>query len=354
MKFWKKNDGLTLVELMISIAIGSMILLATSSVLLLGLRIHHKTTETVTQQFTARTVITMLENLATEGDIEKIERSLDGSWKIYVKDVGVTLSYSSDKQTIYTGNGVSPMLENIVASYLVLKGNLLTISLEDKETAYSSSVYCRFEPAKGTEDEDFLVNSGDYKNPVVNNTEKDNFVNLLMSQVGTQSGVINQNTRTCRENGDYCGQGCFVFDFFSEWYIGGYANNPGWNASTPWCACFVSWGLAHTSLTAPQSKWFANVDTFMEYFTQQTPASAWKVQTTDGTVPAVGDIVFFNMISEDKNDPSHVGVVIQIEGDTIITVEGNSADMVAIREYAINDPHILGYGDPWAAAPQGG
>ena len=33
----------------------------------------------------------------------------------------------------------------------------------------------------------------------------------------------------------------------------------------------------------------------------------------------------------------------------IITIEGNSADVVAIREYDLSDSRILGYGDPWAA-----
>ena len=82
MGFLKKNDGLTLVELMVSITIGSLIMLAASTVLLLGFRINHQTTESVTRQYTARTVITLLENLASEGEIKQVQSTLDGSWKV--------------------------------------------------------------------------------------------------------------------------------------------------------------------------------------------------------------------------------------------------------------------------------
>ena len=74
MKLWKNNDGLTLVELMVSIAIGSMILLATVTVLLLGFRIQHNTTKSVTQQYTARTVVTLLENMSAEGSFNGVRR----------------------------------------------------------------------------------------------------------------------------------------------------------------------------------------------------------------------------------------------------------------------------------------
>lgn len=348
MKLLKNNDGLTLVELMVSIAIGSMILLATVTVLLLGFRIQHNTTKSVTQQYTARTVVTLLENLASEGSVDKIERQLDGSWKIYTESKGVRLSYSSEYQTIYLGDLETPMLENVVASYLTLKNKLLTISFEDNDNTYSTSIYCRFTPDTGLNDEDFVGSPNDFKGSSSDldeqiKTAKNNLLNLLLTQVGNHGGVLSSQCGPCPT--------CKSYVFFSEWYIGSYAVNPSWNANTPWCACFVSWGLAHTNLVAPEVNWFANVDLFMDYFINRQKElddegqgkNCWKAN------PAVGDLIFFDMTKSGKNDPSHVGVVLNVKDNIVTTIEGNSADMVAIREYKLDDPRILGYGDPWAA-----
>ena len=69
----KRNQGgFTLVEMMVTIVIGSLVTLAATTVLLLGLRINNRSTQTVTRQNTARVVITMLENLAAEGEITDI------------------------------------------------------------------------------------------------------------------------------------------------------------------------------------------------------------------------------------------------------------------------------------------
>ena len=153
MKFWKKNDGLTLVELIISIAIGSMILLATSSVLLLGLRIHHKTTESVTQQYTARTVLTLLENMASEDTINRADTDLNGGWTVKDSSENILLSYYPDEQAIYIGTVTKeegniidvPILEGVIASNVTLENNVLTFAIEDKLQTYVSSVYCRSE-----------------------------------------------------------------------------------------------------------------------------------------------------------------------------------------------------------------
>lgn len=380
MKFWKKNDGITLVELMVSMAIGVMIFAAASTVLILGFRTHSLTTASVTSQYTARTVITLLEDMATEGEINAVHRSMDGSWKVGVglKDPSnetmeqVFLSYSAEKRAIYTGDVEEPILENIVASYVVYdqNTNILTIALEDHRTSYTSAVYCRKALQKqgnGFED----IREEDVLNPGVVDQQKLDFLRTLYSQLGTNGGIINHKKEPANvevdANGNEFYKGtlscdCQAYDFFSEWYLKkenymGYTG-AGWGPDTPWCACFVSWGLWCAGLSGPnetddipgEPRWFANVDAFMDYFTEET-TGGWD-QT-----PAVADLVFFNMIDEDDSNPSHIGVVIEILNDNagnpavIRTIEGNSADMVAIREYSITDSHILGYGDPWQVAP---
>ena len=361
--FWKKNQGLTLVELMVSIAIGTMIFAAATTVLLLGVRINHHATDSVMQQYTARMVVTMLEDLAAEGDMGEIKRSMDGSWVVHrdkTKNSPV-VSYSAVQQAIYTNAQTEPILENVIASYLIYddKSGLLTISLEDHDTTYTSTVFCRITPQQtgnAFEDkpEDLVgAATGDkYK-------AKQEFINLLMTQVGVQGGLINHdsrtNARTITENEadtgriiceSVCSLLCHKYNFFSQWYIGGYEDHAGWGPETPWCACFVSWGLCHMdglTMHTGKTRWYANVDDFMAYFTQDT-SGGWKINN-----PSAGDIIFFDMLNGTTDNPSHVGVVLSVENGTVTTIEGNSADMVAIREYSLSDTRILGYGDPWEA-----
>jgi hypothetical protein len=320
------------------------------------------------QQYTARMVVTMLEDLAAEGDMGEIKRSMDGSWVVHrdkTKNSPV-VSYSAVQQAIYTNAQTEPILENVIASYLIYddKSGLLTISLEDHDTTYTSTVFCRITPQQtgnAFEDkpEDLVgAATGD------NYKAKQEFINLLMTQVGVQGGLINHdsrtNARTITENeadtgriicGSVCSLLCHRYNFFSQWYIGGYDGHAGWGPETPWCGCFVSWGLCHVDgLATPTGKshWYANVDDFKAFFLQN---NAWtsRAQATGEKLPAVGDLIFFDMVGGSDNDPSHVGAVLSISGNTVTTIEGNSADMVAIREYSLNDTRILGYGDPWAA-----
>ena len=363
-RFWRKNDGLTLVELMVSIAIGTMIFAAATTVLLLGFRIHGKTTDSIEQQYTARMVVTMLEDMAADGDMGKIKRELDGSWWVFDQSQqNVVISYSAENQAIYAGSQPEPVLKNIVASYLILdEKNVLTISLEDPDRTYSSSIFCRFVPVKDAEGENFEDSPVKHLGSATgdNSVAKQKFLGILLSQVGNKGGIIDHskepNNLIFDKDNKVVGVeikcACKTYNFFSEWYLGGYTEETkakGWGPETPWCACFVSWGLINTGLAGPSSdpNWYANVDSFMKYLkTRADEKNAWKAA---GSTPVPGDLVFFDMINGSDDDPSHMGVVLSVRGNKITTIEGNSADVVAIREYAKNDSRILGYGDPWAA-----
>lgn len=357
-RFWRKNDGLTLVELMVSIAIGTMIFAAATTVLLLGFRIHGKTTDSIEQQYTARMVVTMLEDMASDGDMGKIKRELDGSWWVFdQRQENVIISYSAENQAIYAGSQPEPVLKNIVASYLILNNkNVLTISLEDPDRTYSSSIFCRTVPNEEGEkfDNAHIGNPSappgeldkDKKEQIAG--QKTKFMGHLLSQVGTKGGIINQEKHAAVVESTYCRLGCQNFSFFSQWWVIKKDNAAEWSTDTPWCACFVSWALCHidgvNSLTG-ETNWFANVDEFMSYFKDDT-AGGWK--TSD---PSPGDLIFFDMINGSNDNPSHMGVVLSVTDNVVTTIEGNSADMVAIREYTLPDKRILGYGDPWAAQP---
>ena len=66
------------------------------------------------------------------------------------------------------------------------------------------------------------------------------------------------------------------------------------------------------------------------------------------TNPRVGDQVFF---SYSAGEYSHTGIVVDVNGNTITTVEGNTSDSVGRRTYETSNRSIAGYGTPnWELA----
>lgn len=62
--------------------------------------------------------------------------------------------------------------------------------------------------------------------------------------------------------------------------------------------------------------------------------------------PQIGDQAFFFV----DGGINHTGIVTQVSGNVIYTVEGNSSDMVASRAYTLGNPVIAGFGRPnWSA-----
>lgn len=332
--------GFTLVELLVATLIGTLVMGAAVTVMLLGMRINNQATQTAQNQFTTRIVMDLLEDLASEGSISGVNIAEDG-WKILGEDQTdqngnpvkkVVLMFDSAEQTIYTGEKSAAVLKGVYASHVSFDSSgLLTFSIETAEGNYNSSVYCRTMS--------YVANSNmttaetiikDIKDSTVTDP-KTKFLQALVSQYPTD-GTVNKGVivGTANEGKHY-----------AQWYVGdGQWNNNGWNKDTPWCACFISWALVQSGIVAPAGhpKWFSYVDdsdaSFETYF--------GTLKTTD---PAQGDLIFFDWITDDgKSDAQHIGAVLKVDGDYVYTIEGNSAGIVAVRKYPLNDDRILGYG----------
>ena len=64
--------------------------------------------------------------------------------------------------------------------------------------------------------------------------------------------------------------------------------------------------------------------------------------------PQPGDQIFF---SYSPGEYSHTGIVESVDGGQVVTIEGNTSDMVARRTYTVSDSRIVGYGRPrWELA----
>lgn len=336
----KHNAGFTLIELVVAMAIAVIVTAAATSVLLLGLHANRQTGDTASQQITVRSLLNVMEDVAADGNIKEVVSDIPaqngeakeyGSWALIDTTDNLIFHYDAEIQTIFT-NG-TPVLESVIASNVIMEGQLLSISIETKDGIYSSAIYCRTVEPVGAPDIDTLP--GDTTNTEENVRAK--FIEILKSQYRSRGEI---------KNGD--GE----YTYYSEWYIGGYGQkNPGWNEKTPWCACYIAWALHKVGLTGPSSNhsgWYANVDEFLEYFTpKNATADATQTWLPGGGTPEAGDIIFFDWNKGDN--PQHVGVVLKTEGNMVYTIEGNSAGRVTVRSYSLGDPRIIGYGVlPWA------
>lgn len=331
----KSNAGFTLMELVVTIAIASIVTAAATSVLMLALRVNRQASDTASQQKTVRALLSTMEDTAADGNIKGLVSNFD-SWQLVGESESeetpppAIFEYDSDEQTIYA-HGVS-VLEGVYASHAVLDGDLLTISVETAEGTYTSSIWCRLGMKA---DGDNVVEEGTPSVPDQDDTPLpgtvSDFLDVLKLQYGSRGEIIYSEEKPKLENDP---------TYYSEWYIGGYENNPAWTSETPWCACFVSWALDKSGLPNPPR--FAEVDNFMAYLESTNQWTAQEGILAGDSAPEAGDLIFFDWDAD--GDPQHMGVVLAVIGDTVYTIEGNSAGRVAIRSYAIDDDRILGYG----------
>lgn len=329
----RNNSGFTMVELLVTVAVSSIVLAAAASLMLLGLRVHQTTQKEAGEQQTVRIVLSALEDLSASGKIYRVEPFSDG-WRLLGKTAdgksgAVLLRYNNGKLRS-GGSGDQVLLDNLRGAQVILDGSLVTFTFATAAHRYSTSVFCRTgiegDSVGKAEAEEILTKEPTLPDAAnLTETEKDArfaFLQTLAGQYGSRGEI---------KNGDG------TYNYFSEWYIGGYAKDPRWNQYTPWCACFLSWGadqLKNSIDGNPPN--FANVDKGMNAFQTQ---KKWR---DSGATPIPGDYVFFDW--DGGIDPDHVGAVLCVKGDYLYTIEGNSGGKVAVNRYPKNDPRIMGYG----------
>lgn len=330
----RNNSGFTMVELLVTVAVSSIVLAAAASLMLLGLRVHQTTQKEAGEQQTVRIVLSALEDLSASGKIYRVEPLSDG-WQLQGKTAGgtpgaVLLRYNSGTLTSGT-SGDQVLLDNLRGARVDLDGSLVTFTFATAAHSYSTSVFCRTgiegDSVGKAEAEDILK-----KTPTLpaaadlTETEKDarfEFLKTLAGQYDSRGEIIG-------------GSG-----YFSEWYIRSYKDNPGWNQYTPWCGCFLSWAADQQRDTingAPPR--FADVDKGMADFKAQK--NKWRNPNDANNMPIPGDYVFFDW--DGGSDPDHVGAVLCVKGGFLYTIEGNSGGRVAVQRYSLGDSRIVGYG----------
>lgn len=332
----RNNSGFTMVELLVTVAVSSIVLAAAASLMLLGLRVHQTTQKEAGEQQTVRIVLSALEDLSASGKIYRVEPLSDG-WQLQGKTAGgtpgaVLLRYNSGKLTSGT-SGDQVLLDNLRGARVDLDGSLVTFTFATAAHSYSTSVFCRTGiEGDSVGKEEAKEKLDELKKPNLTDAEKKArfaFLKTLADQYDSR-GEIKSDDST------------YTYKYFSEWYIDDYAKNPGWNQYTPWCACFLSWAADQQRDTingAPPR--FADVDKGMAKF-KDGSYGQWREPNDEKNKPIPGDYVFFDW--DGKSDPDHVGAVLCVEGNFLYTIEGNSGGRVAVQRYDLNDKRIVGYG----------
>lgn len=321
----KNNEGFTLVELLVTIIVGTLITAAATALLMSGIRINKRSQELAIQQNTTRMLMEVMGEIAAE---EGYQLTPGNPWSITDGKESV-VSYQDG--AIYLRN--TELLTGVAESTAQADGKLVTITIQMEDgKEYSTTVYCRFlgeTPPAAASAVGNAYDKGDYRQVLgyalesgEHSREVTEFLRVLASQLDSRGQIL-------LEDGTATGE------YFSEWYIGGYEDNPGWDENTPWCACYLSWALAQNEGLWETPR-YANVDT---WWSDLVSEKSWTPSN-----PAAGDIVFFDWILDQDRNPQHVGAVLAVEEGWIYTIEGNSANRVALCRYEIEDPCILGYG----------
>lgn len=334
----RNNSGFTMVELLVTVAVSSIVLAAAASLMLLGLRVHQTTQKEAGEQQTVRIVLSALEDLSASGKIYRVEPLSDG-WQLQGKTAdgaagAVLLRYNSGKLTSGT-SGDQVLLDNLRGAQVILDGSLVTFTFATAAHSYSTSVFCRTgiegDSVGKAEAQEKLEHPTLPESTTLSEKEKAArfaFLKTLAGQYDSKGEIIG-------------GKG-----YFSEWYIGNYADNPGWNQYTPWCGCFLSWAADQKKASIDgKPPRFANVDDGMKRF-QDGSYGQWRNPNDEKNKPIPGDYVFFDW--DGDRDPDHVGAVLCVKDGYLYTIEGNSGGKVAVNRYPLSnpsaDPRIMGYG----------
>lgn len=332
----RNNSGFTMVELLVTVAVSSIVLAAAASLMLLGLRVHQTTQKEAGEQQTVRIVLSALEDLSASGKISRVEPFSDG-WRLLGKTAdgksgAVLLRYNNGKLRS-GGSGDQVLLDNLRGAQVILDGSLVTFTFATAAHSYSTSVFCR----TGIEGDSVGKAEAQKKLEELKTPNLPDAADLTEAEKKARFAFLQTLAGQYDSRGEIKGKS--DYRYFSEWYIRSYKDNPGWNQYTPWCACFLSWAADQKKASIDGNPpRFAKVDDGMASFQN----GKWRNPNDEKNKPIPGDYVFFDW--DRDRDPDHVGAVLCVDGNQLYTIEGNSSGRVALNCYPKNDPRIMGYG----------
>lgn len=154
-------------------------------------------------------------------------------------------------------------------------------------------------------------------------------LSVALSQYGYHEGA---------SSADYHGGNTASTGNYTEYgYAHGKVNG---TYSYAWCAVFVSWCMQQADEAQSAGGAFASCSLWVARLKELGRYTARSAHT-----PKMGDLIFFRSAGVGRVS-DHVGLVRFVKGGRVYTVEGNSSGQVALRDYALTDTYIVGYGRP--------
>lgn len=105
----------------------------------------------------------------------------------------------------------------------------------------------------------------------------------------------------------------------------------------PWCVMFISWcadqaGILTTSSTdvLPKIRKAASVSVLKSWYSANRRLLAPNMSTTSNNYPMVGDVA---IIKTSSGADMHAGIIVEVSGNKVTTIEGNYSDKVAKVTY---------------------
>ena len=159
-------------------------------------------------------------------------------------------------------------------------------------------------------------------------------ITIALAEVGYKEKATNANLDDRTANAGHNNWTKFARDLYQAGYYNGNKNGYAWcDVFVDWCF-FKAYGKAEGQRIQCQTGPYGAGCTFSaQYFKAKG--------RYDGT-PKVGDQIFF----QSGGEISHTGIVVEVTGSTVVTVEGNSGDQVRKNTYNRGSSYIAGYGHP--------
>lgn len=151
-------------------------------------------------------------------------------------------------------------------------------------------------------------------------SRRENIVSIAESQLGYSESEKNYSVS---DDGALNG-----YTRYGEWYGDKYGD---------WSGMFVSFCLKYAGVPESEVPYGSETASWVQ-------ALSWKglYKSAKEYAPQIGDIVFFDTDGNAKAD--RAGIVSEISGDTVKTIEGDSDNRVERKSYSLGDGTIVGFG----------
>ena len=111
-----------------------------------------------------------------------------------------------------------------------------------------------------------------------------------------------------------------------------------WHSSssqTGWCAAFVSYIYEHMPSSDKIPQWYKDIEN--QYWQVNVHRAAEEAGAIiDSSQAETGDIVLYDY--DGDGTMQHIGIVLAVEGNKLITIDGNSGNTVRINEVDLEHP----------------